>query len=159
MELRGYCRRNKPILGLFSRHYYIGIYSKSQGGRTAFSRRLPHSAAGRRNAPGRMSRGVEADDYVDSLSQKCKHFFEEMQAAASHSLRSHVCGLSSVFSESHVPGKNRLALDSVVCGRRNSARLLRKIRRTSFWGKMAPRDECPGALRRGLRGPQRIPLS
>ena len=84
MELRGYCRGNKPILGLFSRHYYIGISSKSQGGRTAFSRRLPHSAAGRRNAPGRMSRGVEADDYVYSLSQKCTHFFEEMQSAASH---------------------------------------------------------------------------
>ncbi len=33
-----------------------------------------------------------------------------MQAAASHSLRSHVCGLSSVFSEAHVPGKNRLYL-------------------------------------------------
>ena len=26
----------------------------------------------------------EAVDKVDSLSQKCKHFFEELQAAASH---------------------------------------------------------------------------
>ncbi len=28
--------------------------------------------------------GPEAVDKVDSLSQKCKHFFEEMQAAVSH---------------------------------------------------------------------------
>ena len=162
MELRGYCRGNKPILGLFSRHYYIGISSKSQGGTTAFSRRLPHSAVGHKNAPGRMSRGVEAVDYVDSLSQKCRHFFEEMQSAARiiwpdgqmPHLRPEQC-----FFRRTCRRKKQTTFHSVVCGRRNSARLLHKIQRTSFWGKMTPRDGCPGALRRGWRGPQRIPLS
>ena len=54
----------------------------------------------------------EAVDKVDSLSQKCKHFFEEMQAAASHGAAfpaaPHVCGLSSVFFDAHVAGKNNL---------------------------------------------------
>ena len=54
----------------------------------------------------------EAVDKVDSLSQKCKHFFEEMQAAASHGAAflaaPHVCGLSRVFSDAHVAGKNNL---------------------------------------------------
>ena len=53
--------------------------------------------------PGRCA--FEPVDKVDRLSQKCKHFFEELQAAASHSLRSHVCGLSRVFSDAHVAGK------------------------------------------------------
>ena len=44
------------------------------------------------------------------LSQKCKHFFEEMQPAASHSLRSHACRLSSIFSKAHVLGKNKFHL-------------------------------------------------
>ena len=39
-------------------------------------------------------------------SQKCKHFFDGMQPAAPHALRSHACGLRRVFSEAHVPGKN-----------------------------------------------------
>ena len=59
-----------------------------------------------------MPGGPEAVDKVDSLSQKCKHFFEEMQAAASHGAAflaaPHVCGLSSVFSDAHVAGKNNL---------------------------------------------------
>ena len=77
-----------------------------------------------------MPGGPEAVDKVDSLSQKCKHFFEEMQAAASHGAAflaaPHVCGLSSVFSDAHVAGKNN-SFHSVVCGRRNSARLLQKL--------------------------------
>ncbi|MCC2259749.1 hypothetical protein LKD74_17525, partial [Intestinimonas sp. CLA-AA-H199] len=48
------------------------------------------------------------------LSQKCKHFFEGMQAAAAHGaaegIAPHVCGLSSVFSDAHVAGKNRFDL-------------------------------------------------
>ncbi|MCC2259754.1 hypothetical protein AAAT94_00450, partial [Intestinimonas aquisgranensis] len=51
---------------------------------------------------------AEPVDFVDRLSQKCKHFFEGMQPAASHSLRSHACRLKRVFSEAHVPGKNGL---------------------------------------------------
>ena len=40
------------------------------------------------------------------ISQKCKHFFEKDAVRRAHSLRSHTCGLRSVFSEAHVPGKN-----------------------------------------------------
>ena len=67
-----------------------------------------------------MPGAFEAVDFVVSLSQKCKYFFEEMQAAASHGAAEHaaphVCGLSSVFSDAHVAGKNRSELDSVICG-------------------------------------------
>ena len=56
-------------------------------------------------------------------SQKCKHFFEGMQAAARTRFRSHTCGLGSVFSDVHAAGKHDLT-SSAVCGRRNSARLL-----------------------------------
>ena len=43
-------------------------------------------------------------------SQKCKHFFEGMQAAARTRFRSHTCGLGSVFSDVHAAGKHDLTL-------------------------------------------------
>ena len=33
-----------------------------------------------------------------------------MQPAAAHALRAHVCGLSGVFSEAHVPGKKQTGI-------------------------------------------------
>ena len=71
--------------------------------RTSWSR----TSKGTKSPGSSRSRDFEPVDKVDRLSQKCKHFFEEMQAAASHSLRSHVCGLSRVFSDAHVAVKNR----------------------------------------------------
>ena len=56
---------------------------------------------------GRSLRALEPVDKVDRLSRTCKHVLEGLQPAASHSLCSHACRLSSVFSEAHVPGKNR----------------------------------------------------
>ena len=50
---------------------------------------------------------AEPVDKVDRLSRTCKHVLEGLQPAASHSLCSHACGLSSVFSDAHVAGKNR----------------------------------------------------
>ena len=51
-----------------------------------------------------------------------------MQSAASHAQSAHACGLSSVFPEAHVPGKNGFAFSFAACGRQNSAEglLLRK---------------------------------
>ncbi|MCI7474153.1 MAG: hypothetical protein MSB10_10860, partial [Clostridiales bacterium] len=54
-------------------------------------------------------------------SQKCKHFFEGMQPAASHAQSAHACGLGSVFSKAHVLGKNSFLLCFAACGRQNSA--------------------------------------
>src|SRR5699024_4731751 len=56
------------------------------------------------------ARGPEPVDKVNRLSRTCTHVLEGMQPAASHSLCSHACGLSSVFSDAHVAGKNRLDL-------------------------------------------------
>ena len=56
-----------------------------------------------------MTHTNEPVDKVDRLSQKCKQFFEGMQAAAAHGAAEetapHVCGLSSVFSAAHVAEK------------------------------------------------------
>lgn len=56
-----------------------------------------------------LTQGVSSEpvDKVDRLSRTCKHVLEGMQPAASHSLCSHACRLSSVFSDAHVAGKNR----------------------------------------------------
>ena len=59
----------------------------------------------------------EPADKVGRLSQKCKHFFEEMQATASHSLRSHVCEPKSIFADVHAAGKNDLNF-ICACGRK-----------------------------------------
>ena len=93
-----------------------------------------------------------APDMGDRRSRACRHALEGPQPAASHSLRSHACRLSSVFSEAHVPGKNKTSFDSVVCGRRNSARLLHKTRGTSttFLTGSKPTAPCRG-LFCGLR--------
>ena len=44
-----------------------------------------------------------------------------MQPAASHAQSAHACGLSSVFSEAHVPEKNAIPSYFATCGRQNSA--------------------------------------
>ncbi|MBS1402953.1 MAG: hypothetical protein HPZ79_08230 [Oscillospiraceae bacterium] len=57
-------------------------------------------------------------------------FFDRgrMQPAAAHALRSHVCGLSSIFSTAHVAGKNHW-----ISFRRSGGETLR-----GFWDKMQP---------------------
>ena len=49
---------------------------------------------------------IERVDFIDTLSQKCKHFCEGDAARRAHSLRLHTCGLRSVFSEVRAPVKN-----------------------------------------------------
>jgi hypothetical protein len=44
----------------------------------------------------------------ESQSKKRKRFFEFLQGAAAHSLRSHVCTLRSVFCYVHAAAKNGL---------------------------------------------------
>ena len=84
----------------------------------------------------------EAVDKVDSLSQKCKHFFEEMQAAASHGAAflaaPHVCGLSSVFSDAHVAGKNNLISFRHLRMTELCEALAQDLRHFYFFDKLTP---------------------
>ena len=41
-------------------------------------------------------------------SQKCKHFFEGMQAAARTRFRSHTCGLGEVCFPTYTPPENTI---------------------------------------------------
>ena len=54
--------------------------------------------------------GVQRVEKLRHASQKCRHFFEGMQAAARTRFRSHTCGLGSVFSDVHAAGKHDLTL-------------------------------------------------
>ena len=57
----------------------------------------------------------------DTRLKNASIFSRGMQAAACTRFRSHTCGLSRVFSEAHVPGKNRFGRSFAACGRQNSA--------------------------------------
>ena len=62
---------------------------------------------GRRQFAGGL---VSVSKNFDTLLEKCKHFFEGMQASARTRFRSHTCGLGSVFSDVHAAGKHDLTL-------------------------------------------------
>ena len=53
------------------------------------------------------NRSLRVSKHFDTLSSKRRRLSEELQPAAAHSLRSHVCGLRSEISAAHVPGNFR----------------------------------------------------
>ena len=64
----------------------------------------------RKKSPAHRAGDFSRVERLRHVSQKCRHFFEGMQAAARTRFRSHTCGLGSVFSDVHAAGKHDLTL-------------------------------------------------